>query len=370
MRRPTSNTFDEVLSGISADDASDVWAVGRFGNAGELSLGRHLDATLTLHWNGAAWAVVPSPDPSWTVKELVGPVRASGGSLEAVDALSPTDVWAVGIGGGPFIEHWNGTRWAIVHMHPEPPGGLFGVSAVSPHDVWAVGGGGGTPLVERWNGARWHRVPIPFPGEAASLHGVAALSGDDVWVVGQFEPGTGPQERGLVEHWDGARWGIIPNPNPSPSGLTELRSVAATSARDAWVVGLSASSAVEPATFAPVVEHWGGARWEAVRIPAGPPGRDVQLSSVAVTSADQAWLAGTSSAQKPWDVPIGFVDRWNGSAWSPVDMPEALPSRNPPRYKGAVLDGVTALSGGPVWAVGRSWVGDTNHSLIERGCAG
>jgi hypothetical protein len=35
-----------------------VWAVGSYNNSSNVS------QTLTLHWNGSAWKVVPSPDPS------------------------------------------------------------------------------------------------------------------------------------------------------------------------------------------------------------------------------------------------------------------------------------------------------------------
>jgi hypothetical protein len=49
------------LYGVSADSATDAWAVGDYGNpttrAGE---------TLVLHWNGTSWSKVASPNPGGT----------------------------------------------------------------------------------------------------------------------------------------------------------------------------------------------------------------------------------------------------------------------------------------------------------------
>src|SRR5215467_14421256 len=62
------------LTGVSADSASDAWAVGSAGSS-----------ALILHWNGTSWARVPSPRPSSKYNALSG-----------VSAVSPTDAWAVG----------------------------------------------------------------------------------------------------------------------------------------------------------------------------------------------------------------------------------------------------------------------------------
>src|SRR3954466_4464691 len=66
--------------------------------------------------------------------------------LQAVDAVGPSDVWAVGhyqdFGNvKTLVEHWNGSVWSIV---PSPNGGeftngLLSVAALGPNDVWAVG---------------------------------------------------------------------------------------------------------------------------------------------------------------------------------------------------------------------------------------
>src|SRR5436305_126985 len=53
---PNVGSSTNVFQGVAAVSASDVWAVGDFVN----SSGN--DQTLTEHWNGHKWKVVPSPN--------------------------------------------------------------------------------------------------------------------------------------------------------------------------------------------------------------------------------------------------------------------------------------------------------------------
>ena len=64
----TTYGSENVLSGVAALAANDVWAVGEFQNQ---STNYHQQRTLTLHWNGSAWSVVASPTPGHT-GQLVG----------------------------------------------------------------------------------------------------------------------------------------------------------------------------------------------------------------------------------------------------------------------------------------------------------
>ncbi|MGH7357941.1 MAG: hypothetical protein ACREJR_03895, partial [Candidatus Rokuibacteriota bacterium] len=61
-----------------------AWAVGFFDPGFELR-------TMTQHWDGTSWTIVPSPNASDVIDEL-----------SDVAALSPTDVWTVGQSFGFF----------------------------------------------------------------------------------------------------------------------------------------------------------------------------------------------------------------------------------------------------------------------------
>jgi len=88
--------------------------------------------TLTLHWDGTAWSLVPSPS--------VGTVLSS---LTDVAAIAAGDAWAVGFSydtSQQVVEHWDGTAWSMVTLpDPDINSQLFGVEATSSQDVWAVG---------------------------------------------------------------------------------------------------------------------------------------------------------------------------------------------------------------------------------------
>lgn len=99
-RSPIGQSTD--VAGVSAVADDDVWAVGSTEPDGRAR-------TFTTHWDGHAWAHVPSPDPR----------RHWRAGLSAVAMIATNDVWAVGdrIHGAhavPFIEHFDGTAWSIV----------------------------------------------------------------------------------------------------------------------------------------------------------------------------------------------------------------------------------------------------------------
>src|SRR5437868_6178538 len=133
---PELGTGDNILYGVAAVSANDVWAVGQ-----------NCNQTLVEHWNGTSWSVVPSPNPGTGQNFLYG-----------VAAVSATDVWAVGYysgrTGGTLTEHWDGTSWSVVST-PNVGTQLKDVAAVSANDVWAVGYSGypsNLTLIEHWDG--------------------------------------------------------------------------------------------------------------------------------------------------------------------------------------------------------------------------
>jgi len=61
---------------------------------------------LIEHWDGSSWTVVPSPDPGSTLNILNGVRAVSAGNLWAVGQFRNGD----GID-HVLIVHWNGTSW-------------------------------------------------------------------------------------------------------------------------------------------------------------------------------------------------------------------------------------------------------------------
>src|SRR5207253_765948 len=95
---PSANVTsgETVLTSVSGVSANDIWAVGYAGVGGAIQ-------TVTEHWDGKAWTIVPSPNPQPGVDNF----------LDGVAAVSANNVWAVGDSGtslhpGTVLLHWDG----------------------------------------------------------------------------------------------------------------------------------------------------------------------------------------------------------------------------------------------------------------------
>jgi len=75
---------------------------------------------------------------------------------------------------------------------------------------------------------------MPTPSGSNSFYGAAAITTTDVWAVGSHYDGI--NDRPLAEHFDGAQWVTVPVPAPG-SGTAYLRGVAGSSGADVWAVG-------------------------------------------------------------------------------------------------------------------------------------
>jgi hypothetical protein len=211
----TPNTGDEqtqnVLTGVAAVDANDVWAVGA-------ATDFHPGGTpLIFHWNGKRWTRIAND---------------CGTGLVEVDALAADDVWAVG---GDDTCHWDGHSWRHLPAASEPTGqagiDLRDVTIVGPQNVWAVGiayfscgEGQVCPVgeIQHWTGGTWHHVTDGVP----VLYGVDAIAANDIYAVGL---GLGP----AILHYDGASWSQV----PSGFDIGTLQAVDHSGPNDLWAAG-------------------------------------------------------------------------------------------------------------------------------------
>jgi alpha-tubulin suppressor-like RCC1 family protein len=124
------------LTGVTAVGADDVWASGYEGDVDQ----QNLSDPYVLHWNGTAWSLTKVPD-----------VGTEGSELRGITALSASDIWADGEtleDDGSLLsltEHFNGSAWSVVpSLDPGelPPGidnTFSAISGASPHTLFAVG---------------------------------------------------------------------------------------------------------------------------------------------------------------------------------------------------------------------------------------
>ncbi|CAN5139992.1 hypothetical protein BH20ACT24_BH20ACT24_12280 [soil metagenome] len=365
------------LYGVSAVSANDVWAVGEFANGG-------VSKTLTLHYDGAAWTLVPSPNVGGGYNQLL-----------AVEAIASDDVWAVGEEGSNTLSlHWNGSVWAVI---PSPSVGFTssfkGVSASSSRNVWAVGDGSEGTLTARWTGRKWRVVGSPDPGNFfEDLNAVDVVGPNDAWAVG-FYDANGGDWMTLVLHWDGSSWTLVPSPSPHPSinalnGVSALRggdvwaggfqgfdlggkeTLIERGNRGAWTVVPSANGGTAPnqlyalSARAPddiwavgealtdsLVEHFDGERWSIVPSPNLPFG--LPLQDVVAIAPDDVWAVGFSGDPGSLDS-MNAAIHWDGTEWNIVPTPQ------PGGQSVDELHAIDAIAPDDVWAVGEYWDEDAD----------
>ncbi len=273
----TSSGDFSSLGSVSAISATNAWAVGDHSNPTTGAT-----QTLALHWNGTKWTEVASPNPGGTTSSSdvsgLGDISANS----ATDAWAVGTYTNSTTGATETLAlHWNGTTWSEVSS-PNPGGTtsssdvsvVVGISANSATDAWAVGWytnpatGATETLALHWNGTSWSKVASPNPGGTSSfaisyLNGVSANSTTDAWAVGYyFNPTTSAGET-LTLHWNGTKWSKVASPNPggttSSSNDNYLYGVSAGSAPDAWAVGYylnQTTGAVET-----LILRWNGTSW-------------------------------------------------------------------------------------------------------------
>ncbi len=326
-----------ILDSTAALSATEIWAVGYCGR------NKTADQTLTEHWDGLQW------------KEIASPNSSTASLLQSVTALTSKNVWAVGYflnGAGTsqtLIEHWNGSTWSVV---PSPnialhDNELFGVTALSQNNIWAVGTafntGEGRSLIEHWDGSKWSIMPSPNIAAARNiLASISGTSSNDVWAVGYAYT-----QNGLLTpilHWNGKAWSLVPTPS-FQSGLAELHGVKALSPKDVWAVGSYINQAGVPLTL---TEHWNGVKWSFVSSPNIASASTGNLLAITATSSTDVWAVGLfSTGSGRGTVNQTLIEHWNGARWQIVASPNIPTSQN-------LLQGVAAINGKNVWAVGYS----------------
>jgi len=263
------------LNGVAVVAANDVWAVGQAATG-------NTSNTLVEHWNSVAWSIVPSPN-----------VAGNSNVLEAISVVSANDIWAVGYSSDssfnnhPLTIHWNGAAWSIVPSPSVNDDILFAVDAVASNDIWAVGRSfqEAKTLTIHWDGSNWSIVPSPNGIGDNILFGVAGLSTNDVWAVG-----NAGSLATLAIHWDGSSWSIVPTPEliyPKNNGV--LIGIVALSSTNIWTAGQVLQGSIQQT----LSEHWDGSSWSFVSTPNNNNSNN-RLHGITVTPNGTLWAVGTT----------------------------------------------------------------------------
>jgi hypothetical protein len=348
---PTINfgNQDNVLTGVSAATATDVWAVGVY----VPSINGVLN-TLAHHFDGTRWTAFALPN-----------VGAQQNILQAVSMPTPGKAWAVGnFINGKFqqqtlIEHFDGTVWSVV---PSPSPGalqniLYGVAAITDTDVWAVGAFEDAndvwhTLTEHWNGSAWSVVNAVDTGTNGNqFYAVKALASNNVYAVGQ-SANTGFPSQALIEHWNGTAWSVVNSPADAATALPLGLTAAGSSLT---LVGEQETDA------APYTSYVASGAPTALAIQSTPTLGTGENDPFAVTIGNDGttWIVGwainpTSDLHDP------LVLQGVNGTFSLASVP------NPSNGGDSGFAAITTVPGGGIWAVGVTATSKSNYStLIE-----
>ncbi|MGB8344370.1 MAG: hypothetical protein WCD86_05770 [Ktedonobacteraceae bacterium] len=322
---------------------------------------------------GAVKAAPLATNCKWKAFSTVMPTGAVSTNFVGEAAIASTNVWAVGyyIDASSnvltLIEQWNGQQWSVVSS-PNPTGAtnnhLVTASATSANDVWAAGYYFDTttntnePLIEHWDGTSWSIISSPNTGTPNNLiAAITAISTSDAWVVGSADTTNGQNTQPLLEHWNGTQWKLVTAPTPSQTVDNSFTSVAALSATSIWVVG---SSYTTSQTTVTLTEHLSGTKWSVIASPSpGTGSLGSLLNGVTTLSSGNVWAVGQYYPSNSSTSEETLVEHWTGSRWKVVTSPNS-----PSGVSGNGLFSVTSETKTNIWAVGAYYDSQSNSQVL------
>jgi hypothetical protein len=336
---PTPNghpkPFQNDLHSASASSKTDIWAVGQ----------------TAIHFNGSSWAAVSVP--------LIHGDNTS--RLGGVVDLAPDNVWAIGLiniglgNGNQVIEHFDGTKWSVAPgptFLPNDQPSLEAITAISPTDMWATGFiltnnfQSLFPLFEHYDGTSWTASETIFNN--GTMFGISADATNDVWAVGNVAT-----FQTIVEHYDGGAWSVVSSPNAG-FGFNALTGVAALSPNNVWAVGYFTEEVNSTRPAKTLIEHWDGSSWKIVASPNVGPNSQYQsnqLYGITAVSANNIWAYGSYFAADGSGQQSNLVLHWDGSSWKIVPSPSPVNGS----FRSDILFGGTLISPNNLLLVGNEF---------------
>jgi hypothetical protein len=296
-----TSTDTNSLFGVACSSTVSCWAVGEYASTG----GRL--TTLIEHYDGNTnqWSIVTSGD--------VG--AGIGNGLRAVTCVLDTDCWAVGYQTvvntqETLTEHYDGTAWLVVPSS-NPTNGIVpyldGVTCTSASDCWGVGTYGtlcnppnnlnacNFTLIEHYDGTLWSLVSSPnttnTDGTAENnyLYGVSCASSAYCLAAG-YTAGVGHQDS-LIEQNTGSGWSVVSSPIQNTTNTNQIYGVSCSTAKFCVAAGYYNSGSFNQT----LIEQSTGGAWTVA--PSPNVGTDNNLNAVTCTSGCIA--VGSSNTGQP-----------------------------------------------------------------------
>jgi hypothetical protein len=307
---------------------------------GVLALVLAVGITLAVPMTSAVGQRTRQPAQSHAVSATL--VKATSWAFLSVAQSSKHDAFAVGYSRAPSTApiglHWDGSSWVVTPM-PHPAGGavLYSTTAIPGTKDYFAGGESCTNVacpeayILKWDGSSWAQMALPPLIAMTDVASVSASSANDAWAVGQSC--TTFKCNVLLLHWNGAKWSRVTIPNLS-SIFPDLFAVADLSPTDAWAVGNS--------FLGSLALNWNGHSW--VNVPVSGNGGFTQgINAVAaIPGTSEIWALEAASGGQ-------FMLKWNGTGWRGFPLPSLG------RQSFYNVSDVAASSTSNAWDVGYSF---------------
>ncbi|MEW2354968.1 hypothetical protein [Spirillospora sp. NPDC029432] len=250
----------------------------------------------------------PAHAASWT--NVAGPALSFNGSLDRVDFAAPDTGWAVGTSGSFFGPKTHLLRWTPSGWAAQPSPANFTATDIAvgnPNRAWVIGYTLTGMAGLYWNGTTWTNVGYPLVGIPSQVS--AAPDGTAYSVAGVDAAAGGLS---AIMRWDGTAWVDTTVPLPPSSAIT---SVDVRSADDVWLAGTTSDGSAVTG----LVMHWNGTTWTRHDLPGamGTPGFQATLHRiVALSPTDVYALRVRQNAQT-----TNALVHWNGTSWREITTP-------------------------------------------------
>ena len=316
------------LFGVKAIASNNVYGVGYY----DPNDGIHSSQALVEKYSGSSY-------PSWS-QITSGNAADYNVQLDAVDASSSSNLWAVGMLNNPtshsYVLKYNGTSWTKVTSEPDI-GNLSAVKVFSSSNVWVAGESG--QVAHFTGGTSWTTYT---PTNVLHLYAIDADGTSDVWVAGDNTNG-----KAYVGKWTGGSnfTEVSSEPNPANnSGDTDtLTGIHVFSSSNVWV----SAYAIPSQTFIQYgyVAKWDGSSWTTNSFPG-----NTSLNGISASSTSNIRVVG-------WSGVVAYVEKSTGdvSTWTSLLTPA-----------NSQFLAVSALSSdGSSWAVGYDNTVSPSRTTVE-----
>ena len=314
---------------------------------------RGIAASLVAVWISGAVSVAAAT-PSWHAVPSANPPAPASVRLGSVACATATTCFATG---GGLVLRSTGAVWGLTSL-PRPTGSvgltIAGIDCPTATSCTAVGryasSDGGGSVVETWDGTAWTLQARPDAGGShRSLVAVSCWSASQCVAVG-FDYVDSGASTSLIQRWDGGSWRTEQLPTAPLGSSRELTDVACPGPTACLVVG-SISGDPNSEVVRQLAYRLDGTTWTNTSTPA--LGDRDYLTGVACASETRCFAVGVQAYPS-----LGFVERWDGTAWSPVSLP-------PSGSAESSLRAVNCLPGAGCTAVGGAWTsGESARTLV------